>query len=75
VPEDRLLKILNTELGARCADCKFTGPLRPLDEPYPDGGNWARSLVVRGRPADPYAAGTLAADVVEDVAARYNLAR
>ncbi|MEU7524423.1 hypothetical protein AB0A74_01665 [Saccharothrix sp. NPDC042600] len=77
VSSEDLLSILNAALAQReeCLDCTFVGPLQPRAEPYPDGGNWTRSLTVRGRPADPQACGEAAAEVIADVAARFNLAR
>lgn len=75
VDVDRLLEILNGELAARaeCAGCVFTSKVTRLDQPYSDGGNWDRSLVVSGRPADPQLAGQTAADIISAVAAAYNL--
>lgn len=75
VSAEQLLEILNRELATRdeCAECTFTGELRRLTDPYPDGGNWDRSLVVRGRPRDPHQCGAAAADIISAIAAEYNL--
>jgi hypothetical protein len=73
---EELIEIMNLELAnhKECADCQFAGPVRRLDMPYPDGGNWSRSLTVRGRPSDPQACGETAADVIVLAAEHYNLA-
>ena len=75
VSAERLIEILNLELSQReeCAGCTFHGVLQKLDEPYADGGNWSRSIAIRGRPANPDAAGHAAADVIEILAMRFNL--
>ena len=75
VSAEDLLSILNAALVqvAECAGCRFVGAVERRADPYPDGGNWTRSLVVRGRPSDPHACGAAAADVIDDVARRYNL--
>ncbi len=75
ISSEELIKILNFELAKyrECADCQFVGPIRQLTTPYADGGNWFRSLTVRGRPQDPHACGETAAEVVVLVAQRYNL--
>ena len=75
VSEDRLIEELNQRLALypHCSDCEFVGPIRKADDPYGDGGNWLRQLTVRGRPADPQAVGSTAADVVTQVASAFNL--
>jgi hypothetical protein len=75
VSAEELLEILNRRLRTRkeAAKCVVVGPIKPLDTPLPDGGNWDRSLVIRGSPVDPYAAGEATHDVVEEVAKAYNL--
>ena len=75
VSAERLIEILNAELAKHpeCAACAFVGPVHGAATPYGDGGNWVRSLTVRGRPTDPQACGEIAADVVVLVAERYNL--
>jgi hypothetical protein len=75
VSHEDLLSILNAALAQHdeCVDCRFVGPLQERTEPYGDGGNWSRSLILQGRPADPQACGETAADVVADVAARFNI--
>jgi hypothetical protein len=76
VSSEELIEILNLELAkhGECADCQFVGPIRQLTTPYADGGNWFRSLTVRGRPQDPHVCGETAADVVVLVAQHYDLA-
>lgn len=75
ITSKELIEILNLELAkyTECADCQFVGPIRQLITPYADGGNWFRSLTVRGRPQDPHACGETAAEVVVLVAQHYNL--
>jgi hypothetical protein len=75
ITSEELIEILNLELAKyrECADCQFVGPIRQLTTPYADGGNWFRSLTVRGRPQDPHACGETAAEVVVLVAQHYNL--
>jgi hypothetical protein len=75
VSADELLEILTRGLQARKegAGCVVLGPIRRLDTPRPDGGNWDRSLAIRGGPVDPYAAGEAMHDVVDEVGDRYNL--
>jgi hypothetical protein len=79
VSADELLEILNRKLKARAdaVNCVIIGPIKPLETPFPDGGNWDRSLTIhvtiRDDQADPYATGQLAHKVVEEVAQEYNL--
>jgi hypothetical protein len=75
VPADQLLDILNQRLQKRveCTACVVVGPIRRLDALLPDGGNWNRSITVRGRPSNPHACGEAAHEVVDDVAQEFNL--
>ena len=79
VSADELLEILNRKLQARAeaANCVIVGPIKPLETPFPDGGNWDRSLTIHltihGDEVDPYATGQLAHEVVEEVAQAYNI--
>lgn len=76
VSAERLLEILSQELARReeCAGCAIAGGVTRLAEPYPDGGNWSRSIAIRGRPGNPQAAGEAAVEVVVFVAELFNLA-
>lgn len=75
VSDQRLVEILNIELGARddCGSCAFVGPVTRATRPYRDGGNWVRSLSLTSQSGDPQGCGQTAADVITSVAARYNL--
>ena len=75
VSEARLRQILNEEIEKReeCAGCEILGSIKKLPEAYADGGNWNRSLTIRGRPRDPQACGETAADIICEIAAHYNI--
>lgn len=75
VSVEELLKVINQRLQAcqETVSCTAVGPIKSLPAPLSDGGNWNRSLTIRGQPTDPYAAGEAAHDIIAEVANEYNL--
>jgi hypothetical protein len=58
--------------------CELVGTPSKLPEPYPDGGNWDRSIAIRLKRRDdidwdPQRCGEIAAEAVERVGKNYNL--
>lgn len=76
VTAEELRAIINARLGENRStrDCEMIGVIRRRDEPYPDGGNWNRSVAIGGSPIDPQKCGEEAAEIVERIADEYNLA-
>jgi len=75
VSVEELREILNQELAKReeCAGCEVMGSVHRVSEHYPDGGNWNRSLTIKGQPRNPHRCGEVAVEVINQVAARFNL--
>jgi hypothetical protein len=75
VSEEKLIEILNLELGVRdeCRTCYFVGPVSTPPKPYKDGGNWVRRLSMKSESTDPKKCASTAADIISSVSARYNL--
>jgi hypothetical protein len=49
------------------------GAVRRLEAPLSDGGNWSRSIAVRGKPRDLQACGEAAHEVIQNIADEFNL--
>ena len=75
VSPEELLDIINRRLQQRDASrgCVVAGAIVRLQTPLSDGGNWSRSIAVRGKPRDPQACGEAAHAVIESVADEFNL--
>jgi hypothetical protein len=75
VSPEELLDIINTRLQQReeCVGCVVSGSIQRLAAPLSDGGNWTRSIALRGRPRDPQACGDAAHEVLQEIATEFNL--
>ena len=75
VSPEELLAIINTRLEQRdeCAGCVVAGSIQRLEAPLSDGGTWARSIAIRGKPRNPQACGDAAHEVIQDIATEFNL--
>jgi hypothetical protein len=75
VSAEQLLDIINTRLQQReaCVGCVVAGSIERLEAPLSDGGNWTRSIAIRGKPRDPQACGDAAHEVIQEIATEFNL--
>ena len=66
---------MNQRLQQRheCAGTVVAGSIQRLEAPLSDGGNWSRSIAIRGKPRDPQACGDAAHEVIQAIADEYNL--
>jgi hypothetical protein len=75
VSAEELLDIINKRIQdhAACSGCVVVGSVQRLEAPLSDGGNWSRSIAIRGKPRDPQGCGEAAHEVIHAIAVAFNL--